>query len=347
MSTISSTKEAYEALCAGELFQVGGRFINPADIVEVDPNGGQNPIFRLADGRTVQHDRFKEGDVGDFLADALEYATRGQGQKQAIKPDVNVFLDITSGSIRTINEAGKKVQGYGSGKVDAQLNVPAREVVAFNGNGNAAVYDYDDGTTKATANFSYNQAFVSPLEGGGGVFCNLDGGNEMNIKRINADGTVDTLENNNSTIGNIRVGMAATSTYGSDGTIFMSGDTRFSAPGLLRYDIASGTETVYSNATAEPSTASGVALDTDRQEAILQSDGTVKTLPFGNASASESTLYSAAGSLVRYDEDNGRLYHVDDSSGKLTAYDRQGNQLLDISTPATLLQDGGLDLDRV
>lgn len=92
MSTISSTQEAYEALCAGELFQVGGRFINPGDVVEVDPNGGQNPIFYLVDGRTVQHDRFRQGDVGDYLADALQYATRGQAQSQAIKPAFNTAL---------------------------------------------------------------------------------------------------------------------------------------------------------------------------------------------------------------------------------------------------------------
>jgi hypothetical protein len=92
MSTISSTQEAYEALCAGEFFQVGGRFINPSDIVEVDPNGGQNPTFYLENGRTVQHNRFTKGDVGDYLADALEYATRGQAQAQALKPGFTHLL---------------------------------------------------------------------------------------------------------------------------------------------------------------------------------------------------------------------------------------------------------------
>jgi hypothetical protein len=95
MSTISSTQEAYEALCNGELFQIGGRYINPADIVEVDLNGGQNPIFYLRDGRTVQHDKFKRGDTGDLLADALQYATRGQAQAQFIQPPPFVETVLT------------------------------------------------------------------------------------------------------------------------------------------------------------------------------------------------------------------------------------------------------------
>lgn len=84
MSTISSPQEAYEALCRGEFFQVGKTLINPDDIVRLDRNGGEDPIFYLEDGTTVQHDKYEEGSAGDLLAEALSVAGRAAGQSEEV-----------------------------------------------------------------------------------------------------------------------------------------------------------------------------------------------------------------------------------------------------------------------
>jgi hypothetical protein len=89
MSTISTVQEAYEALCAGEYFQVEGQIINPADIVKVDRSPNE-PRFYLSDGSVVQHKKYEAGDVGDLLAEALQVATRG-GQSQRINPRAFAF----------------------------------------------------------------------------------------------------------------------------------------------------------------------------------------------------------------------------------------------------------------
>jgi len=106
MSTIRTVSDAYEALCAGEYFQIGGLVIDPEDIVRVDRSFDQ-PKFWLSDGSTIQHDRFEKGDVGDLLAEALEIATRGS-QTEILKPVANQFFDVSTANnyIRVLDSDG-------------------------------------------------------------------------------------------------------------------------------------------------------------------------------------------------------------------------------------------------
>jgi len=84
MSTIATVQEAYEAICAGEFFQVGNKIINPDDIVRFEY--GREPVFHLEDGTAVQHNRYLKGSTGDLLAEALSVATRGETQSEQLPP---------------------------------------------------------------------------------------------------------------------------------------------------------------------------------------------------------------------------------------------------------------------
>jgi len=200
MSTISSVQEAREALCNGELFQVGGRFINPSDIVEVDPNGGENPIFYLEDGRSVQHNRFTPGDAGDFLAAALEYAQRGGAQSEAIKPAFNRVLvgenayAVTDGDLTTLNAVPNvNLTHYHSLDVSNKIATG----VAVNNNGSVrsiVVHDYGEGNTSEFGptiggNSVGFEAGTATEPGQQRVWIHgTDGSDNSHIQRIDYDG---------------------------------------------------------------------------------------------------------------------------------------------------------------
>lgn len=197
MSTISNVQEAREALCNGELFQVGGRFINPRDIMEVDPNGGTDPIFRLEDGRTVQHNRFTPGDVGDYLAAALDYAQRESNQSEAIKPTFNRLLigegPLTDGSLSPIlsfDDSGLP----GSDQI-ITLHITQRKAYGTEFNAGSSVDlligDLDDGTVTTVSppfNTQGQHAVAVDRENGKVYYCGEDGTDAL-IGNMNLDGS--------------------------------------------------------------------------------------------------------------------------------------------------------------
>jgi hypothetical protein len=103
MSTIANLEDAKQALCAGDFFQVGGKLINPSDIVRFER--GEEPSFYLEDGTKVTHEPTTPGDVGDFLAEALEVATRVGQQSEILYPGVFAWnlSEFTTGPTRKLN----------------------------------------------------------------------------------------------------------------------------------------------------------------------------------------------------------------------------------------------------
>lgn len=190
MSTISNVQEAREALCNGELFQVGGRFINPRDIVEVDPNGGTNPIFRLEDGRTVQHNRFTPGDVGDYLAAALDYAQRGGAQSEAIKPAFNRII-VGGGIYGIYNRAGTKISALQNDGLGMNADLSAGIGFAPGSNGEIYKHDLDAGTTSTLTDSDSAAKSVLALdtENQKLYWTMADGSNEVRVKELNYDGS--------------------------------------------------------------------------------------------------------------------------------------------------------------
>lgn len=207
MSTISNVQEAREALCNGELFQVGGRFINPRDIVEVDPNGGTNPIFRLEDGRTVQHNRFTPGDVGDYLAAALDYAQRGGAQSEAIKPKLNrIMVGAEENKIIDTNGAGKASLAATPWIPHAFLPESGIVLEANENTFNHQLENYKEGTTTsvnsgstAVGDVTARPNFFAEASKEEGVFwvCAEDTtNNNGHLFKYNLDGSVNLVKQN-------------------------------------------------------------------------------------------------------------------------------------------------------
>jgi hypothetical protein len=104
---ISDQQDARDALCDGALFQVGGDHIDPDDIVRVTFNTDGEPEFHLSNGDSIVHDRFKEGDVGDLLADAIPSVVRKGNQSQKIPPPK--ALDLGTASINATKDVSATV----------------------------------------------------------------------------------------------------------------------------------------------------------------------------------------------------------------------------------------------
>lgn len=223
MSTISNVDEAIDALCRGEFFQVGGEIINPQDIVRVDYNGGQNPIFYLEDGSTVQHDRFQNGDVGDFLANALQVATRGSTQSEAIKPNANRLLRIHNGSALLTDLNGNGVLTYsGSGVTrdhNAELSIEKDAAAVYDGT--CKLFDYK-GTLLSSGNFgggfSGDEVVISIQEDGSALFMGHEAaGMSLEVLHLNRDGTSTTVHS--VTTSNNHVPIGGTISTGQNGYV--------------------------------------------------------------------------------------------------------------------------------
>lgn len=194
MSKISTVQQAYEALCAGEYFQVGEKIIDPSDIVRFEY--GEEPIFHLQDGSTAQHERFSQGSVGDLLADALSVATRGEQQAQVLKPDFNIVV------------VGKTAYDRQGNILTQASNMRSRHAPIAPSYGTEGAYCYVDGNddvvmrefggskTVITAAYSGYSTFNTP-------FVQVDDANRKiryggydaanwHIFEVNYDGTNDT-----------------------------------------------------------------------------------------------------------------------------------------------------------
>lgn len=194
MSTIGSVEEAYEALCDGEFFQVGGKIINPDDIVRFEYNGGTDPVFYLEDGTTAQHNQYLDGDVGDLLVEAMSVATRGQSQSQRLIPPATIERIFTTNSNDEAQEHSTdgSVQGTTSIPYNAAF-IPFRErflmVNDYSTNTNILTYDIDESGNLSqninwTPSVSGNQ--VSGMDATSTYILVTDGTPEASVYDINA-----------------------------------------------------------------------------------------------------------------------------------------------------------------
>jgi hypothetical protein len=349
MSTISSPQEAYEALCNGEFFQVGGQIINPTDIVRVDRNGGTNPVFHLEDGSVVQHDRFKEGDVGDYLAAALTVATRGQAQSQAIKPAANRLFRVNNGSARLLDIDGNAIRTYPPsdvGNVSAADLDLENDAVAIHDDFSSQIFLFDlEGNQLASYTYSFNPGpqggFWTMQPDGSAVFVGIPvADTDLRVFHLERDGTVTTLTNV-TTSNSISVPIGGTLSAGTDGYAILQDGNVFRRYPL---DNATGSGSTFSNALPENALVYQSHLEEETDLLYYVNDNRdLVSLDVSNLSANETVIYGNPDSFFSTNKAAVSDY-IPVSNGK----DRFGlvNDFGENPTEFRLIDEDGKELER-
>jgi len=184
MSTIRTVSDAYEALCAGEYFQVGDKIIDPEDVVRVDRTG--EPTFYLSDGSAAQHKRFQKGSTGDLLAEALDVARRGQAQSEKVFPGANRIL--TDSQLYGLDGLVRNLNGAGATSVSPEESIIAHVDTA---NDVFQVEEYMGGAVTGIGNPGQSSATGAVIEPGlptEKLFLFTNGSSSASVHRSTKDG---------------------------------------------------------------------------------------------------------------------------------------------------------------